>query len=177
MKDDGLNLIHVLILFSSLSLLSIGGGNTVIPEMHRKAVDAYSWMNGKQFADLFAISQAAPGPSILLVTLIGYKAAGITGAVLATVAMILPAGILVYLVSRLWSRSADSPLRSAIERGFAPLTVGLVLASGWVMSKSADHDWRAWILTGVCTFLCTTTKTNPILIVGGAAFIGWLGWV
>ena len=109
MKDEGLNLVHVLILFSSLSLLSIGGGNTVIPEMHRKAVDSYSWMNGNQFADLFAISQAAPGPSILLVTLIGYKAAGISGAVLATVAMILPAGILVYLVSRLWSRSADSP--------------------------------------------------------------------
>jgi chromate transporter len=145
--------------------------------MHRKAVDSYSWMNGNQFADLFAISQAAPGPSILLVTLIGYKAAGITGAVLATVAMILPAGILVYLVSRLWSRSADSPLRSAIERGFAPLTVGLVLASGWVMSKAADHDWRAWILTAACTFLCTTTKTNPIFIVGGAALIGWLGWV
>jgi chromate transporter len=91
--------------------------------------------------------------------------------------MILPAGILVYLVSRLWGRSANSPLRLAIERGFAPLTVGLVLASGWVMSKAADHDWRAWILTSICTLVCTTTKTNPILIVGGAALIGWLGWV
>jgi chromate transporter len=177
MKDEGSNLIHVLILFSSLSLLSIGGGNTVIPEMHRKAVDTYSWMSGNQFADLFAISQAAPGPSILLVTLVGYKAAGIVGAILATVAMILPAGILVYLVSRLWGRSANSPLRLAIERGFAPLTVGLVLASGWVMSKAADHDWRAWILTSICTLVCTTTKTNPILIVGGAAHIGWLGRV
>jgi chromate transporter len=176
-KDEGLNLFHVLILFSSLSLLSIGGGNTVIPEMHRKAVDSYSWMTDNQFANLFAISQAAPGPSILLVTLVGYKAAGITGAVLATLAMIVPAGLLVYLVSRLWSRSADSPLRLAIEHGFAPLTVGLVLASGWVMSKAADHDWRAWILTAACTVLCTTTKANPILIVGGAALIGWLGWV
>ncbi|MFM8830459.1 MAG: chromate transporter [Spartobacteria bacterium] len=177
MKDEGLNLIHVLILFSSISLLSIGGGNTVIPEMHRKAVDAYSWMNGKQFADLFAISQAAPGPSVLLVTLIGYKAAGIAGAVLATIAMILPAGLLAYFVSSFWTRSADSPIRSAIEHGFAPLTVGLVLASGWVMGKAADHDWRAGLLTIVCTILCTATKTNPVLIVGGAAFIGWLGWL
>lgn len=177
MKDEGLNLIHVLILFSSLSLLSIGGGNTVIPEMHRKAVESYAWMNGKQFADLFAISQAAPGPSVLLVTLIGYKAAGIAGAALATIAMILPAGILAYLASSFWTKSANSPIRTAIEQGFAPLTVGLVLASGWVMSKAADHDWRTGLLTAACTVLCTATKTNPILVVGGAALIGWLGWL
>jgi chromate transporter len=177
MKDEGLNLIHILLLFSSLSLLSIGGGNTVIPEMQHKSVGAYGWLTDKQFADVFAISQAAPGPSVLLVTIIGYKAAGLLGALLATVAMILPAAALVFLVSRMWNRAADSPLRHAIERGFAPLTVGLVLASGYVMSHAADHDWRAYILTGVCTVICTSTKTNPLFVVGGASLVGWLGWI
>ena len=177
MKDEGINLFHVLILFSSLSLLSIGGGNTVIPDMQRKAVKSYDWLTDKQFADVFAISQAAPGPSILIVTILGYKAAGFTGAVLATVAMMFPAGVLVYLVSRIWNNAADSPLRKAIEHGFAPLTVGLVLASGYVMSHAADHDWRAYILTGICTVICTKTKINPLLIVGGAAIVGWLGWI
>ena len=177
MKDEGLNLIHILLLFSSLSLLSIGGGNSVIPEMHHKSVDVYHWMGDKQFADVFAISQAAPGPSILIVTLVGYKAAGVLGAILATVAMIFPAAVLVYVVTSVWQRAEKSPIRHAIERGFAPLTVGLVLASGYVMSRAADHDWQAYILTGVCTAICTFTKLNPLIVVGVAGFIGWLGWV
>ncbi|MEI6279369.1 MAG: chromate transporter [Verrucomicrobiae bacterium] len=170
-------LTQILILFSSLSILSIGGGNTVLPEMHHKAVDGYHWLTNKQFADVFAISQAAPGPSILIVTIIGYKAAGVPGAILATIAMMLPAGVLVYLVSRVWERAKELPLRKAIERGLAPLTVGLILASGWVMSRAADHDWRAFLLTGVCTAIFSTTKINPLFIVATAGLIGWLGWV
>jgi chromate transporter len=177
--------IQILLLFSSLSLLSIGGGNSVIPEMHRKSVDDYHWMGDSQFANVFAISQAAPGPSILIVTLIGYKAGlnvggevgGILGAVLATVAMMVPAAILVYLVTCFWQRAEKSTVRHAIERGFAPLTVGLVLASGYVMSRAADHDWRAYVLTGICTVIFTCTKVNPIFVVGAAGFLGWLGVV
>jgi chromate transporter len=177
MKDEGWNLIHILLLFSSLSLLSIGGGNSVIPEMHQKSVNIYHWMGDKQFADIFAISQAAPGPSILIVTLVGYKAAGIPGALLATVAMIFPAAVLVYLVTSVWQRAQKSPIRLAIEKGFAPLTVALVLASGYVMTRAADHDWRAYILTAICTAICTLTKINPLVVVIGAGVIGWLGWI
>lgn len=170
-------LTQILLLFSSLSILSIGGGNTVLPEMHRKVVQNYHWLSDKQFADVFALSQAAPGPSILIVTILGYKAAGITGAILATVAMMLPAAMLVYLVSRVWEKAKDSPFRKAVEKGLAPLTVGLILASGWVMSQAADHDWRAYLLTGACTLIFATTKTNPLILVAAAGLIGWLGWV
>ena len=164
---------HILTLFASLSLLSIGGGNTVLPEMHLKSVSDYGWLTDQQFADVFAISQTAPGPSILIVTLIGYKAAGVLGAILATVAMMIPAGILVYLVAQIWERAKDSPLRVAIERGFAPLTVGLVLASGYVMSRAADHDWRAYVLTAICTGIFTFTKINPLVIVTIAGVLGY----
>ena len=170
-------LTQIILLFSSLSILSIGGGNTVLPEMHRKSVESYHWLSDKQFADVFAISQAAPGPSILIVTIIGYKAAGIPGAILATAAMMLPAGLLVFLVSRVWERAKNSPVRKAIEKGLAPLTVGLILASGWVMSKAADHDWRAYLLTAICTAIFTTTKINPIFIVAAAGLVGWMGWI
>ena len=170
-------LVQIFLLFSSLSILSIGGGNTVLPEMHHKAVDSYHWLTNKQFADVFAISQAAPGPSILIVTMIGYKAGGVLGAILATVAMMIPAGLLVYLVSRVWERAKNSPARKAVEKGFAPLTVGLILASAWIMSKAADHHWRAFLLTGVCTAIFSTTKINPLFIVAAAGFIGWMGWV
>jgi chromate transporter len=185
--------IHLLTLFAGLSLMSIGGGNTVLPEMHLKAVRDYNWMSDSQFADIFAISQAAPGPSILIVTLVGYKAGlsavpadwppewvqvgGFAGAILATAAMMIPAGILVFLVARVWESAKDSAFRKAVEKGFAPLTVGLVLASGYVMSQTADHDWRAYLLTGVCTALFVFTKINPLVVVAAAGVLGWLGLV
>jgi chromate transporter len=176
-------LIQIFALFSSLSLMSIGGGNTVIPEMHLKTVGDYKWMTDGQFADIFAISQAAPGPSILIVTLVGYKAglgagwgqvSGVIGAVVATLAMMIPAGLLVYLVAKVWEQGKDSNIRHGIEKGFAPLTVGLVLASGYVMGRTADHDWRAYLLTGICTGIFVFTKTNPLIVVGVAGVLGFL---
>jgi chromate transporter len=176
-KEVMKTLLQIFLIFSSLSLLSIGGGNSVLPEMHLQSVGKYHWLTDSQFADVFAISQAAPGPSILIVTLIGYKAAGVLGAILATVAVMLPAGILVYLVTRFWQHAEKSRLRHAIEKGFAPLTVGLVLASAYIMGKSTDHDWRAYLLTGVCSLIFILTKTNPLIVVSIAGLIGFFGWV
>jgi chromate transporter len=169
--------LQIVLLFGSLSLLSIGGGNSVLPEMHRQSVNDYHWLTDSQFAGVFAISQAAPGPSILIVTFIGYKAAGIFGALLATVAVMLPAGVLVYFVSRFWEHSAGSPMRSAIEKGFAPLTVGLVLATAYIMGRSTNHDWRSYLLTALCAAVFVFTKINPLIVVGIAGLAGFLGWV
>ncbi len=134
-------------------------------------------MTDGQFADVFAISQAAPGPSMLIVTVIGYKAAGVVGAVLATVFMILPAALLVFFVAQFWEHLKDSPVRRAIEKGFAPLTVGLVLTRGYVMSRAADQDWRAYLLTAVCTGIFVFTKANPLVVVAAAGLLGILGLV
>ncbi|MDT5092415.1 MAG: chromate transporter [Mycobacterium sp.] len=171
-------------LFGMLSLLSIGGGNAVLPEMHLKAVKGEHWLTDSQFADVFSIAQAAPGPSILIVTLVGYGAGlqygvagGVLGGVIATVAMILPAAVLVYLLTLVWQKAQESPLRAAVEKGFAPLTVGLILATSYVMGRTADHDWRAYALTAVCTAIFVFTKTNPLIVVGAAAVLGYLGVV
>lgn len=176
-------------MFGSLSLLSIGGGNTVLPDMHLQAVTGHHWLTNSQFADIFSISQAAPpGPSILIVALVGY-AAGlgvfgvvggiIGGGVLATIAMVVPAAGLMYLITVSWQKAQKSKLRYAVEKGFAPpLTVGLILASSLVMSKAADHDWRAYLITGVATLIFfVRTKTNPLVVVGAAALLGYLGFV
>lgn len=177
--------LSLLSLFGSLSLLSIGGGNTVLPEMHMRAVNGYHWLTDNQFADIFSISQAAPGPSILIVSLVGYaaglKAAGVAGGlaggVIATIAMVLPAAALMYLVTLSWQKAQKSKLRLAVEKGFAPLTVGLVLATSLVMSKAADHDWRAYLVTAIATAVFVRTDANPLLVVGAAAALGYLGFV
>src|ERR1700694_386675 len=137
--------LQLTMLFSSLSLLSIGGGNAILPEMHLRAVRGYHWLTDSQFADIFSISQAAPGPSILIVALVGYAAGlsvaglagGIIGGVIAMVAMIIPAALLVYLITRFWQKAEKSRIRYAVEKGFAPLTVGLILATALVMSRAA----------------------------------------
>lgn len=177
-------LIHILWLFGSLSILSIGGGNSIIPEMHLQAVKGYDWMTNRQFTDIFAIAQSAPGPSVLIVTLIGYKAGlpggigwAIFGAVAATIAMILPAAILVYWVARFWQKAEQSKWRRAVERGFAPLAVGLILATAFIVSKTADHGRMAIALSMVCTLIFATTKINPLYIVAIGGAIGWMGWV
>jgi chromate transporter len=172
-------------LFASLSLLSIGGGNAVLPEMHLQAVKGHHWMTDSQFADIFSISQTAPGPSILIVTLVGYGAGlsvggvpgAIVGGLIATVAMILPAASLMYAVTLFWKKAQKSKWRVAVEKGFAPLTVGLIMATSLVMSRAADHDWRAYLLTAICTAIFIFTKTNPLIVVGAAGVIGYFGVV
>jgi chromate transporter len=172
-------------LFASLSLLSIGGGNAVLPEMHLEAVRGHHWMTDSQFADIFSISQTAPGPSILIVTLVGYGAGlrvggvpcAILGGVIATVAMIVPAASLMYAVTLFWQKAQKSKWRIAVEKGFAPLTVGLIMATSLVMSKAADHDWRAYLLTTICTAIFVLTKTNPLIVVFAAGVLGYFGIV
>src|SRR5271163_3816930 len=101
--------------FGLMSLFAVGGGNAAVPEMHRVAVDVHHWMTERQFADVFAISQMAPGPNVLIVTLIGYFVAGIAGALVATLMMCAPTAILAYFVSGLLSRSGHSPWPAIIQ--------------------------------------------------------------
>jgi chromate transporter len=187
--QEGADVIHTYLqlagLFASLSLLSIGGGNAVLPEMHLQAVKGHQWMTDSQFADLFSISQTAPGPSILIVTLVGYGAGltvggvpgAIVGGVVATVAMIVPAASLMYAVTLFWQKAQKSRWRIAVEKGFAPLTVGLIMATSLVMSRAADHDWRAYLLTAVCTAIFIFSKANPLIVVFAAGVLGYFGIV
>ena len=177
--------LQLVVMFGTLSLLSIGGGNAVLPDMHLQAVRQHAWLSDSQFADVFSISQTAPGPSILIVTMIGYAAGlqvggvpgAILGGVIATVAMVIPAASLVYAITLFWQKAEQSNWRIAVEKGFAPLTVGLILASSLVMSRAADHDWKAYTLTAICTLIFVRTKLNPLFVVAVAGVIGYFGIV
>lgn len=170
-------LLHLMVMFTSLSLLSFGGTNTVLPEMHRQAVTGYHWLTDQQFASIFAISQASPGPSSLIVSLVGLKAAGWVGALVATLAMFTPSAVVTFAASRAWERFRDAKWRIAAEKGLAPITVGLLLASGLVITRAADHGWSAIMLTAATTILLVTTRMNPLFIMAAAGILGGLGLV
>ena len=170
-------LVELTLQFLLLSLLSIGGANAIIPEMHLRAVEIHHWMTDDDFAQLFALSQAAPGPNVLIVSLIGWKVAGVLGGVIAMLAMSAPSSILAYAVAHAWERWRDAPWRIAIQRALAPVTVGLILASGYILTRAADHGASAYLITGATIALCLLTRLHPLWMLGAAALLGAAGLV
>ena len=163
--------------FSLLSLITVGGVVTVLPEMHRNVVEVHGWMSGAEFAQLFALAQASPGPNILVVSLIGWKVAGLAGAVVATGAVCAPSSILTYVVSRIWQRFRGNRWRDLIEDGLVPVTVGLMLAGGYLLTVAADHSALAFGITGVTAATVLATRIHPLWLLGAGGLLGLAGWV
>jgi chromate transporter len=163
--------------FSLLSLITVGGVVTVLPEMHRNVVEVHGWMSGAEFAQLFALAQAAPGPNILVVSLIGWKVAGLAGAVVATGAVCAPSSILTYVVSRIWHRFRGNRWRDLIEDGLVPMTVGLMLAGGYLLTLAADHSALGFAITCVTAGTVLATRIHPLWLLGAGGLLGLAGWV
>ena len=172
---DWERVIQLVLDFLPLSLIAVGGGATVLPEMQRSVVDVHGWMSATQFSELFGLANAAPGPNVLVVTLIGWQVAGVPGALAATLALCLPSCLLTFGFFRLWPRIRESAWVSAIERGMAPLTVGLVLASGYLITRGANDSPAAYVATALTVCVVLATRLNPLWLIAGGAIVGITG--
>lgn len=168
-------IVTIVVQFGLLSLLAFGGANAVIPEIHRIAVETNHWMSSTDFAHLFAISQATPGPNVIIVTLVGWHVAGLSGALAATLAICGPSSILIFTFIQFWNRVSASRWRSIIQTGVAPLAVGLVLASGCIITRASDETPWAYLLTGITLLITLNFKLNPIWLIAGGAVLGLSG--
>ena len=155
--------------FALMSLFAIGGANSAVPEMHRLAVEVEHWMSEQQFTDIFAIAQVTPGPNVIIVTLIGYQAAGLAGALVATLAMCGPTCVLAFYVGRIWERFKDAPWRAAIQGGLLPISIGLIAASSFVVAAAVII-----VATAIVPY---TTRLNPLWAFAAAALVGLAGLV
>ncbi|HUZ67816.1 MAG TPA: chromate transporter [Beijerinckiaceae bacterium] len=166
-------LIGLILVFAPLSLLSIGGGQAIIADIQHQTV-GHGWLTDSQFTDLFAISRAAPGPSTLIAALIGYQVAGLLGAILATLAIYIPSSAIVYAASSWWQRHPGSPLKSAIERGLAPVAVGLIFAGALAVMEAAHAGPLAIATAAVCTALLYFSATSAYLVIAlvGLVYLG-----
>jgi chromate transporter len=174
----GTDLLWLGLHFASLSLLSIGGALGTAPEMRRVLVDERGWLTGVQFTDAIAIAQAAPGPNVLFVTLLGWQAAGIPGALAATVGLLLPSSLATLFAWRLKAAHAASPLVAAIRLGLSPIAVGLTASAGWIIAAEGNgDDLRLWALTAVATAAVAFTRVNLLWLIGAGALVGILGGV
>ena len=163
--------------YAQLSLMAFGGANALIPEMQRQVVDVHHWMSAQAFAALYALAQAAPGPNMMVVSLIGLRVGGFWGALITTGAVAAPSSVLTYLVSRVWDRFKNASWRKALQAGLQPVTIGLISASAALLIESTTVDWRAALVIVVTAGLFIFTKLNPLLILGAAAVAGAVGLV
>lgn len=174
------SLLALFSVFAPLSLLSFGGGNATIADIAHQSVAVRHWTSERDFADLFALSRAAPGPGSMLAALIGWKVAGLAGALLATIAFYLPASLLLFIAAKIWGRWRGSAWHQAVERGMAPIAAGLFLSGGVAVLRVAPAGVVAWIAAAMATaILLYWPKLHPVslLLVSGAAFglIDWFG--
>lgn len=161
--------------FALLSFVAFGGATALLPEMHRVVVEQHHWLNDTTFTHLYAIAQAAPGPNVLVVTLIGWEIAGLAGALAATLAMCLPMSVLIYLLIDRWESFAGKRWQKAVSLGVAPLAVGLVFSGATLIGQAAGFGWAAWALVGTTVAANLRTKWHPLWLIAGGALLGLLG--
>ncbi|MEB3255706.1 MAG: chromate transporter [Synechococcaceae cyanobacterium] len=170
--------------FLSLSLFSLGGGNTLLAEYHHLAVDTYCWLSDSQFADLYALAEAAPGPSSMIVGLLGLGAgwrhgpgwALLTGYA-AELAILLPSTLLMVAACLSWKRLEHSPWRVAFERGLGPVTLGILFAVGLKIVQTADHTPQAVLVSLLVCALMLRSRLSPLLFMAVAGVLGGLGLI
>lgn len=164
-------------LYAQISLVAVGGGNTVLPEMQRQVVSVHGWMTAQEFAALYALAQAAPGPNILVATLVGWRVAGLPGALVATGAFVTPSSLLTYFVSGAWYRFRHARWRRVVQAGLTPVTAGLILAGATLLTEATATNWRTVALTVIVTVLLVLTRLNPIPLLALGAVLGASGWL
>lgn len=170
-SEDVLALIAV---FAPLSLVAIGGMISVLPSIQYQVVEVHHWVTAQEFVDMFAISRAAPGPGTMIVTLIGWKVGGWTGAIVATAAAYVPSTILALVVARLWNRYRGRKWHEALQNGLAPVAAALLLAGIVSLIRTAGAGPLLLVVSGASgVALAASARIHPVflLIAGAAIFV------
>lgn len=166
-------LLELALYFSLLSLISVGGLSSVLSEVQRIVIDVEGWVTPEQFIQLYAVGQASPGPNILVVSLIGWKAAGLPGALVALVAMCGPAAAISYWVAGLWDRFKGTDWQKAIQRAMVPLVAGLTFSGGFVLATPGNvPDWRLWLIAAASAAGMLLSKVNPLWLLAAGGVLG-----
>jgi len=158
------------VLFTEFLKVGLSGFGGVLPFARRMLVEQRRWLSDRDFNEVLTLSQFLPGPNIVNVSIIA-------GALVAMLSMCGPSSLLTYCVANVWDRFRDAPLRIAIQRALEPVTVGLVLSSGYVLTRMTDHAPPAYAITGATLLLSLTTRLHPLGMLAVAASAGALGFV
>ena len=180
--------------FLSLSLLAIGGAITTAPDMHRYLVNEQHWLSDSQFTSSIALAQAAPGPNVLFIALLGWNvgmnagagaggatwAYGLLGLAIAMVGILLPSTTLTFAAARSGHQNRELRAVRAFKQGMAPIVIALLIATGWILAASHGQwvqDWPLWLLSSVSALLVWRTRLHLLWLLAAGGLLGWMGWV
>lgn len=169
------DLLQLLLHFMLLSLLAVGGAITAAPDMQRWLVHERHWIGDDQFTASIAIAQAAPGPNILFVALLGLNVAGFAGLMATMVGIMLPSSLIAWGIGRIGRRRSDSIALRAFTAGLTPLTLGLLLSTGWVLTAPTRGHWGTWVLLATTVIVMLKTRLSPLWLIAAGAVAGMLG--
>ena len=175
--------------FAHLSLLAVGGAITTAPDMHRYLVEEHAWLSDSQFSSSIALSQAAPGPNVLFIAVLGWNlglnaghsvAWALFGVGVCLFATLLPSSVLTYTATRWAHHNRELRAVRAFKTGMAPIVIALLVATGWLLTAAHDQparDWPLWLLTAGATLVVWRTKMHLLWLIGGGALLGAAGLV
>lgn len=180
--------LNVFLHYMMLSLLSIGGAISTLPDMHRYLVEQHHWLSDAQFNASVAIAQAAPGPNVLFIALLGWNLglntgsvwAGLLGLVITMTGILLPSTTLTYTAARWGHQNRDLRAVRAFKLGMAPIVIGLLLATGAIMAQAHQNlsqDWPIWLLTAGCALVVWRTRLHLLWLLATGAVLGWYGLI
>jgi len=178
---SGADLLGLFAHFLVLSLLAVGGALTTAPGMHRYVVEQHQWLSDAQFSASVALAQAAPGPNVLFVAVIGWNVAGPLGALATMAGTLLPSTALTLVVARWGARRRETRGMRAFTTGLTPLTIGLLVSTGWLLARpyavDGTHALGALALVALSIATMLKTRLSPMWLVGVGAVVGAAGWV
>ena len=164
----------LMLVFSGMSLTLFGGGYVFIPAIQEVVVDNLQWLSMQEFADGIAMGQITPGPILISATFIGYKVAGIWGALVATVAIFLPSGVLMIAGTHFLQRVRSSRLVTSVFLGLRPAVIGMIFAASFSIARSIDISWQALVNFGIIFLVNLRYKVSAAILIPSAGLLGLL---
>jgi chromate transporter len=182
--------------FLLMSLMSVGGAISTSSEMHRFLVEQHHWLSQEQFNQSIALAQAAPGPNVLFVALMGWHvgenagstAAALFGVLVTMVGIMTPSTIITYTAARWGHRNRDLRAVRAFKQGMAPIVIALLLSTAWIMASSAAGagagaspavlaNWPLWLTAIVSGLIIWRTRIHLLWLLAAGAVLGALGLI
>ena len=178
----------LLLHYMMLSLLSVGGAISTLPDMHRYLVERQHWLTDAQFNASVAIAQAAPGPNVLFIALMGWNIGmncgsawlGLLGVLVTMTGILLPSTTLTYLAASWGHSNRDLLVVRSFKLGMAPVVIGLLVSTGWIMAAAHQNlrsDWPLWLITAISALVVWHTRLHLLWLLGAGALAGIMGWI
>ena len=167
---------QLFMIFLKIGMFTLGGGYAMIPLIEREIVMNKKWIGTKEFIDMLALAQSAPGViAVNTAIFVGYKIKGLKGSLIASLGCILPSFVIILLVAMVFTDIRDNEIVNRIFKGIRPAIVALIAVPVWNMAKSANVTWKTAFIPIIAALLIWGLNISPVIVIL-AGILGGIGY-